>query len=60
MSNAMSDIIDGISERINIFHMCTYKSLDVCAKTLGIIFISDYQAHGLLLHMFPLNFLHIS
>ena len=56
----MSDIIDGISGKINIFHMCTYKSLDVGAKTLGMIFISDYQAHGLLLHMFPMNFLHIS
>ena len=26
------------------------------AKTLEIIFISDYQAHGLLLHMLSMNF----
>ena len=29
--------------------MCTYKSL--VPKTLEIIFISDYQAHGLVLQM---------
>ena len=29
--------------------MCTYKSFG--AKTLEIIFISDYQAHGLVLQM---------
>ena len=56
----MSDIIDAISERIKIFHTRTYKSLDVGAKTLGIIFISEYQVHGLLLHMLPMNFLHNS
>ena len=43
----MSDVIDVISERLNIFHM--YKALVFAAKTLKIIFISDCQAHGLLL-----------
>ena len=35
----MSDVIDDISERTNIFHMCTYKTLVIGAKTLEIIFI---------------------
>ena len=42
----MSDVINDIYELINIFHMCTYKSLVFDAKTLDIK-ISDYQAHGL-------------
>ena len=33
----MSDAIDDISERINIFYLCTYKSLVFGAKTLEII-----------------------
>ena len=44
----MSDIIDGISETINLFHNCTYKSLVIGAKVLELTFISDYQAYGLL------------
>ena len=32
--------------------MCTYKTVVIGAKTLEIIFISDYRAHGLLLQMF--------
>ena len=32
----MSDVIDAISERINIFYMCAYKSLVFGAKTLEI------------------------
>ena len=39
----MSDVIDDISEIINLFYMCTYKFLVIGAKTLEIIFISDYQ-----------------
>ena len=53
----MSDAIYYISERANIFHMCTYKSWDIGAKTLEIIFISDYLAHGLLLQMLSMIFL---
>ena len=34
--------------------MCTSKSLG--AKTLEIIFISDYQAHGLVLQMLSMTF----
>ena len=45
----MSDVIYVISERMNIFHMCNNKALVFAAKTLEIIFLSDYQAHGLLL-----------
>ena len=52
----MSNVKDDISERINIFHMCTYKSLVICAKTLEIIFISDYQAHGMLLQILSMYF----
>ena len=44
----MSDVIDNISERTNMFHMCTYKHLVIGAKSLEITFVSDYQAHGLL------------
>ena len=36
--------------------MCTYKYLVFGAKTLEIIFISDYQAHELLLQMFSVIF----
>ena len=43
-----------------MFHMCTYKSLVICSKTLEIIYISDYQAHELLLQMLLINFWHIS
>ena len=35
-----------------VYHMCTYKTVVIGAKTLEIIFISDYRAHGLLLQMF--------
>ena len=52
----MSDVKDGISKRTNIFCMCTYKSLAIVAKTLEIIFISDYQAHALVLQMLSMNF----
>ena len=53
----MPDVIDNILERTNIFHMCTCKSLVIVAETLEIIFISDYQAHRLLLQMLSMNFL---
>ena len=53
----MTYVIDYISERMNIFHMCIYKSLIFGSKTLEIIFISDYQAHGLLLQILSINFL---
>ena len=56
----VTDVIDDISERINMFYMCTYKPLIFAAKTLEIIFSSDYQAHELLLQMFSMNFWHIS
>ena len=39
----MSDVINDILERINIFHMCSYKFFVFGAKTLEIIFICDYQ-----------------
>ena len=52
----MSDVIDEISKRTNIFHMRSDKSLVIAAKTLEIIFISDYQSHGLLLQMLSTNF----
>ena len=42
----MSSGMDYISERINIFHMCTYKALVFGAKTLEIVIISDYQAQS--------------
>ena len=32
----MSDVIDDVPERINIFHMCTYVSLFIGAKILEI------------------------
>ena len=51
------DVIDAIPEGINIFHMCTYKCLVFCSNTLEIIFISDYQAHGLLLQLLSIKFL---
>ena len=53
----MSDVINDILERINIFHMRIYKSLIFGAKTVELLFISDYQAHGLLLQMLSVNFL---
>ena len=56
----MSDVIDDISERTNTFHMRSDKSLVIAAKTLEIIFISDYQSHGLLLQMLSMNFWSIS
>ena len=37
--------------------MCTYEYQVIGAQTLEIIFISDYQAHGLLLQMLSMNFL---
>ena len=37
--------------------MCTYKSLILGAKTLEIIYIANYQAHGLLLQTFSINFM---
>ena len=53
----MFDVPDDISERTNIFHMCSYKSLVIATKILEVIFISYYQAHGLLLQMLSINFL---
>ena len=53
----MSDVIDDISERNNVFHMWTYKSLVIVSKMLQIIFISDYQALGMLLQMLSVNIL---
>ena len=53
----MSDVINDILERINIFHMCSYKSLVFGAKTLEIIFISDYQAHRPLLQILFMHLL---
>ena len=52
----MADVINDNSERIYIFRMYTYKSLVFGTKTLEILFISNYQAHGLLLQML-INFL---
>ena len=52
----MFDVIDDISEITNISYMCSYKSPGIGAKTLEIIFISEYQAHGLLLHMLSMTF----
>ena len=52
----MSNVIDGISESTNTFHMCTYKYLVIGAKTLEILFISDNQAHGLVSQMLSMNF----
>ena len=52
----MSDVKDDILERTKAFHTCTYKSLVVGTVTLEIIFISNYQAHGLLLQMLSMNF----
>ena len=40
-----------------IFHICTYKSLVFGTETLEIIFISDYQAQGLLLQMLSIHFM---
>ena len=51
----MADVIEDISERLHIFHMCTYKSLVIGAKILEILFMPDYQAHGLLLQMLSMN-----
>ena len=55
MRKALFDVICDISEWRNIFHMYTYKSLVFVAKTLEIMFVSDYQAHGLLLQMPAIN-----
>ena len=52
----MSDVMNAILERTNIFQTCIYKSLVIGAKTLEILFISDYQGHGLLLQMLSMNF----
>ena len=52
----MYDVIDGISERTNLFHMSSYKSLVIGAKTFKNIFISDYQAHELMLQMVLMHF----
>ena len=52
----MSDVIDDISDITNIFYMCTYKYLVIGAKTLEIIFISEYQAHRLLLQKLSMTF----
>ena len=50
----MSDALDDISYIINIYYMCTYKSLVFGAKNY-IHFA--YQAHGLLLQMLSINIL---
>ena len=39
------DVRDGVSERMNILHMCPYKYIVVGALMLEIISIADYQAH---------------
>ena len=52
----MSDVMDDISERNNVFHMRTYKSLVISSKMLEIMFKSDYQAHEMLLQMLSINF----
>ena len=46
-------------EKKNIFYMFLYKPLAVRALILEIIFITDYQAHGLLLQMLCINCFHI-
>ena len=56
----MSGEIDFISERTNIFYMCTYESLVIGCKMLEIIFITDYLAHGMLVQMLYVNFLYMS
>ena len=53
----MSDVIDDISERTNIFHMFSYRSLVIGTKTLECIFISDYQGYVLMLQMLSMIFL---
>ena len=45
------DIRGDISEKINIFHMISYKSLVFGAYILEIIFNADYQVHRHSLHM---------
>ena len=42
---------------MNILCMCTYKSPVFGTEALEIILISDYQATGLLLQMFSINFM---
>ena len=38
----MSDVIDDISERKNVFHMRTYKSLVISAKMFFFLFFRDH------------------
>ena len=46
---------DSVSERINIFYVCPYKSIVIGAYTLGIIFSTCYQTNRYLLHMLLIN-----
>ena len=48
-----------LRKTMNIFHMFPYKPLAVRALILEILFITDYQAHGLLLQMLCINCFHI-
>ena len=43
----MSDVIDDISERNNVFHMRTYKSLVISAKMFFLFFRDHYLEHSL-------------
>ena len=52
----MPDVNDDILERINAFKTCSYKYLVIGTVILESIFISDYQAHRLLLQMLSINF----
>ena len=53
----MSDVINDIFIKNQYIDMCTYKSLVFDAKLFDIIFISDYQAHVLLLQIISMDFL---
>ena len=45
------DVRNDISEKINICHMFSNKSLASVVSILGFICIADYQAHGTLIQM---------
>ena len=49
-----------VQKKPNIFHICTYKSLVIDAKILEIIFISDYHARRLLVHMLLFDFINLT
>ena len=54
-ANVWCNRLYDISERNNIFLMNAYKSLVFGAITLEILFISDFQAHELLLQTDAIN-----